>query len=139
MQEWEQKANKDKERYAEEMKKFKGSSSSGGDKSSPVKRKHESPGTNKGGFKSKEYISDDDSSDSEKGSKKKVAKVGCSVHVQCFQWKLIIYPPKQVQDKNDKSSKGSKKSKKDEDDDDDEEEEEDEDEEEEESTGEDSD
>lgn len=54
------------------MKKFKGS---GGDKSSPVKRKHESPGTNKGGFKSKEYISDDDSSDSDSGSKKKVAKV----------------------------------------------------------------
>ncbi|XP_037035831.1 FACT complex subunit Ssrp1 [Bradysia coprophila] len=115
--EWEQKANKDKERYADEMKKFKGSSTSGGEKSSPAKRKHESPGTNKGGFKSKEYISDDDSSDSDtKGSKKKVAK---------------------VQDKNDKSSKSSKKSSKD-DDDDDEEEEEDDDEEEE-STGEDSD
>lgn len=56
------------------MKKFK---SSGADKSSssPVKRKHESPGIAKGGFKSKEYISDDDSSDSDSGSKKKVAKV----------------------------------------------------------------
>lgn len=71
-QEWEEKANKEKERYADEMKKFKGS---GGDKSSPAKRKHDTPGTNKGGFKSKEYISDDDSSDSDKATKKKVAKV----------------------------------------------------------------
>lgn len=80
-QEWEAKANKDKDRYAEEMKKFKATSSSAGgaEKSSPAKRKHESPGTNKGGFKSKEYISDDDSSDSEKGSKKKVAKVGVAI------------------------------------------------------------
>lgn len=78
LKEWEEKANKEKERYAEEMKKFKEKGPpSGGDKtSSPAKRKHESPGTNKGGFKSKEYISDDDSSDSDSGSKKKVAKVG---------------------------------------------------------------
>lgn len=100
LQEWEQKANKDKERYAEEMKNFKGST---GEKSSPVKRKNDSPGTNKGGFKSKEYISDDDSSDSDSGTKKKVAKVS---------------------EKSDKKSKNSKKeSSKDDEDDDNEEEE----------------
>ncbi|KAG4066495.1 hypothetical protein HA402_007131 [Bradysia odoriphaga] len=88
--EWEQKANKHKKRYADEMEKFTESSASGVAKSSPAKRKHESPGTNKGCFTSKEYISDDDSNDSDnKGSKKKVAK---------------------VQEKNDKSSKSSKKS-----------------------------
>ncbi len=84
LQEWEEKANKEKERYVDEMKKFKGSASasSGGDKSgsSPAKRKHDSPGTTKGGFKSKEYISDDDSSDSEKGAKKKPSKVCCWVN-----------------------------------------------------------
>lgn len=71
----------------EEMEVWK--NRTGGDKSSPTKRKHESPGTNKGGFKSKEYISDDDSSDSDSGAKKKVAKVccftDCSTTVTCSQ------------------------------------------------------
>lgn len=69
------------------MKKFK-EKGSGGDKqpSSPSKRKHESPGTNKGGFKSKEYISDDDSSDSDSGSKKKVAKVGFATRALLFRY-----------------------------------------------------
>ncbi|KAJ6642332.1 FACT complex subunit Ssrp1 [Pseudolycoriella hygida] len=112
--EWEEKANKDKERYAEEMKKFKGSGASGDKSSAPTKRKHETT-PNKGGFKSKEYISDDDSSDSDSASKKKVAK---------------------TQDKKEKPSKNSKKDGKD----DEEDEEDDEDEESEaESTGEDSD
>lgn len=69
------------------MKKFKEKGPVVGDKSaSPSKRKHESPGTNKGGFKSKEYISDDDSSDSDSGSKKKLAKVGVATTALLFRY-----------------------------------------------------
>lgn len=81
---WEEKAAKDKERYASEMKNYKpsgdGESSSG--KSSSAKRKKESPKKSTatvmagGGFKSKEYISEDDSSgksEDDKKSKKKVS------------------------------------------------------------------
>lgn len=99
------------------MKKFKGSS--GGEKSSsPAKRKHDSPGTNKGVFKSKEYISDDDSSDSEKGSKKKVAKVCPPQFVGC--WFSFLKSRNlfgQVQDKSvEKSPKDAKTSSKKDDD-----------------------
>lgn len=80
---WEEKAAKDKERYANEMKTYKpsgnGESSSAGKSSS--KRKKESPKKSTtttmagSGFKSKEYISEDDSSadsENDKKSKKKV-------------------------------------------------------------------
>lgn len=77
LQEWEEKARKDKERYAEEMKSYKPS----GSDTAPTKdkKKNESP-TKKtaasmtgSGFKSKEYISDESSSagsDDEKSKKK---------------------------------------------------------------------
>lgn len=81
---WDEKATKDKERYANEMKNYKpsgnGESSSG---KSSVKRKKESPKkitttTMAGsGFKSKEYISEEDSSgesEADKKSKKKACK-----------------------------------------------------------------
>lgn len=82
---WEEKAAKDKERYANEMKNYKPSGGSGGgDDSSGKKRKKESSSPKKSsattmagsGFKSKEYISDDDSSSgSEKDKKTKKSKV----------------------------------------------------------------
>lgn len=81
-QEWEAKANKDKERYADEMKTFKSSGSNDVDDdvegSSGTKRKKESPTkkatpnstmTGQDGFKSKEYISDDGSTDAEKSDR----------------------------------------------------------------------
>lgn len=82
---WEEKANKDKERYAKEMEEYKaagGSKASGGgekrkkekdgSKSSPVKA---TSGGSGGGFKSKEYISEDESSsDGGAKNKKKVSE-----------------------------------------------------------------
>lgn len=77
---WEEKANKDKERYANEMKSYK---PSGEAASSGKKRKKDNPSPKKastalsmggGGFKSKEYISEEDSSESD-GDKKKRKKV----------------------------------------------------------------
>lgn len=83
---WEEKAAKDKERYANEMKSYKpsgnGESSSGGKSSS--KRKKESPKKSTtttmagSGFKSKEYISEDDSSANSEDDKKSKKKV-CSL------------------------------------------------------------
>lgn len=80
--EWEAKANKDKERYAEEMKTFKASGSNDVDDdvegSSGTKRKKDSPSkkttpnstmTGQSGFKSKEYISDDGSTDADKSDR----------------------------------------------------------------------
>lgn len=87
---WEEKAAKDKERYQNEMKNYKPSSSGvsgGGDDGGSKKRKKESVSPKKatttmagGGFKSKEYISEDDSSsgsDNDKKKKKKVYGIWC--------------------------------------------------------------
>ncbi|XP_063972147.1 FACT complex subunit Ssrp1 [Diachasmimorpha longicaudata] len=75
--EWEKKAQKLKEEYAEAMKKFEASGGGSKDKSSkekPEKKKRETKKDSKkenlspaksGSFKSKEYISDDDSSSGE--------------------------------------------------------------------------
>lgn len=75
-QEWEARANKDKDRYADEMKVFK--ASGGGDETadSGMKRKKEAkksvPSTMTGeGFKSKEYVSDDGSTDESEPDEKK--------------------------------------------------------------------
>lgn len=91
---WEEKAAKDKERYAAEMKNYKPSgSASGGDDSSSKKRKKESSSPKKssattmagGGFKSKEYISDDDSSSGSDKEKKKKKKVWTKIKLlNCF-------------------------------------------------------
>lgn len=77
MKVWEEKANKDKERYAEEMKSFKPASDNG----TTSKRKKESPSkkitstTMAGaGFKSKEYISDDSTSGEDSGKEKSKKK-----------------------------------------------------------------
>lgn len=82
---WEEKANKDKERYADEMKVFKANgggteagTSNGG--SSPLKRKKDADKSSGSatmtgqGFKSKEYISDDDASSDDGSSSAKKAK-----------------------------------------------------------------
>lgn len=77
---WEEKAAKDKERYHNEMKNYK---PSGDASSSTSKRKKENSSPKKAanttmggsGFKSKEYISDVDSSDSNSEKKKKKRKV----------------------------------------------------------------
>lgn len=80
---WEEKAAKDKERYTNEMKNYKpsGEGESSGAATS-AKRKKESPKKSTtttmagSGFKSKEYISEDDSSgDSESDKKKSKKKV----------------------------------------------------------------
>ncbi|XP_063709713.1 FACT complex subunit Ssrp1 [Culicoides brevitarsis] len=77
---WEGKAAKAKEEYNEAMKEYKakgGGSSKGEGGGEKRKKEHKTPTKSPGGsgFKSKEYISDDDSSDeSEKESKKKKAK-----------------------------------------------------------------
>lgn len=77
---WEEKAGKDKERYAKEMEDYKAS----GGSASGEKRKKEKEVISKttptktgsgGGFKSKEYISEDESSSDGGGHKKKKAKV----------------------------------------------------------------
>lgn len=76
---WEEKAAKDKERYANEMKNYK---PSGDDSSGGKKRKKESSSPKKStattmagsGFKSKEYISEDDSSSGSDNDKKKKKK-----------------------------------------------------------------
>lgn len=71
---WEEKAAKDKERYANEMKSYKPPE----DAASSSKRKHESPSKKNtsqtmsgAGFKSKEYISEDSSSEGGGDEKKK--------------------------------------------------------------------
>lgn len=79
---WEEKAGKDKERYAKEMEEYKAS----GGKAGGEKRKKEKESSSSakvaptptktgsgGGFKSKEYISEESSSDGEGHSKKKVS------------------------------------------------------------------
>lgn len=77
---WEEKAAKDKERYANEMKNYKpGNSGSTDDSGSKKRKKEASPKKTAttmagGGFKSKEYISDDDSSGSDEDKKKKKKK-----------------------------------------------------------------
>lgn len=87
---WEEKASKDKERYANEMKSYK---PSGEAATSGKKRKKDNASPKKastaasmggGGFKSKEYISDEDSSESD-GDKKKRKKV-----CDCLLWPLSI-------------------------------------------------
>lgn len=95
---WEEKAAKDKERYANEMKTYKPSADAPetASKSKDAKRKKESPKkvsstTMAGsGFKSKEYISDDDSSaDSDSGAdKKKKTKKPKKVCVEQWQWRM---------------------------------------------------
>jgi len=87
---WEEKAGKDKERYAKEMEEYKASGgSAGGEKR---KKSKEGAATSSsasskvtptktgsgGGFKSKEYISEDESSSDGGGKKKKKAKKGAS-------------------------------------------------------------
>lgn len=84
---WEEKASKDKERYANEMKTYKpsGEAETSGGKSG-AKRKKESPSKKPttttmagAGFKSKEYISEDESSvesADDKKTKKKVCDRG---------------------------------------------------------------
>lgn len=81
---WEEKAAKDKERYSNEMKNYKPSGDGETSKSSDSKRKKESPKKSTtttmagSGFKSKEYISEDDSSaesEDDKKSKSKSKKV----------------------------------------------------------------
>lgn len=95
--EWEEKAAKDKERYAAEMKEYneKGGAGAGSggdddDKKLGKKRKSESP-TKKhssmtgSGYKSKEYISEDDSSSDENDDKKsKKSKSVSLVYCFCF-------------------------------------------------------
>lgn len=94
---WEEKANKDKERYSNEMKEYKqsgggGGSSGGGDDSSGKKRKKESSSPKKStsvtmagsGFKSKEYISEDDSSSGSDDNKKKKKKVSSLKILNCI-------------------------------------------------------
>lgn len=78
---WEAKSAKAKEDYNEAMKEYKAKGGASETKETGEKRKkeHKTPTKSPGGsgFKSKEYISDDESSDSnkEQGSKKKKAKV----------------------------------------------------------------
>lgn len=92
---WEEKALKDKERYNAEMKNYK-PSSSGGDESGGKKRKKESSSPKKStattmagtGFKSKEYISDDDSSSGSDKDKKKKKKV--NIRILIIQIKRIL-------------------------------------------------
>ena len=87
---WEEKAAKDKERYISEMKDYKESGgaveaddvkdTSGGAKRKTVSKKPTvSPTKSGGGFKSKEYISDEDSSDSDEESEKKKKKVNLAL------------------------------------------------------------
>lgn len=76
---WEEKATKDKERYANEMKNYKPGNSVGVDTGSKKRKKEASPKKTAttmagGGFKSKEYISDDESSGSDDDKKKKKKK-----------------------------------------------------------------
>jgi structure-specific recognition protein 1 len=85
-QEWESKASKLKEEYAKAMKEYEASGRGGGsdskDKKKDAKRKESTPKsspTKSGHFKSKEYISDVDSSsssekDDENRKEKKVSK-----------------------------------------------------------------
>lgn len=79
---WEEKASKDKEAYVEAMKEYKakgGSSSAVGDGGEAKRKKeHKTPtkvgsgaGVGSGTYKSKEYISDDSSSDESSKAKKK--------------------------------------------------------------------
>lgn len=73
---WEEKANKDKERYANEMKSYKpptvDSSKKRKSESSSPSKKVTSVTMTGSGFKSKEYISDDESSSDGGRGKKKV-------------------------------------------------------------------
>lgn len=86
--EWEEKAAKAKEEYAEALAAYKASGGGGdedeGDKGKPVKRKKESSSAKKStaspmkgsGFKSKEYISGDDSSSDSDSKEAKKSKKG---------------------------------------------------------------
>uniref|UniRef100_A0A1L8DGV0 FACT complex subunit SSRP1 n=1 Tax=Nyssomyia neivai TaxID=330878 RepID=A0A1L8DGV0_9DIPT len=75
---WEEKANKDKERYNEAMKNFKAEGGSKKDSSGTKRKKDASPkkstSMSGSGFKSKEYISDEDSTSESEGEKKKKPK-----------------------------------------------------------------
>lgn len=82
---WEEKANKDKERYAKEMEEYKAAGgAAGGEKRKKEKTEKESSSASKvtptkttgsgAGFKSKEYISEDESS-SDGGNKKKKVRI----------------------------------------------------------------
>ncbi|ALC42119.1 Ssrp [Drosophila busckii] len=93
---WEELANKDKQRYHDEMRNYKpaagdGSDDEGNSSKSSKKRKSDTSPTKKAntsgsGFKSKEYISDDDSSSSAEANKtasepeKKKSKSGDDEH-----------------------------------------------------------
>lgn len=94
VKEWEAKAKKDKDRYTNEMEAFKLSGASGGDEDAKgsVKKRKSDPKKSAvtttmagAGFKSKEYISDEDSSDSGKPNKKKVSFCFC-----CELFKVIF-------------------------------------------------
>ncbi|KAH8375274.1 FACT complex subunit Ssrp1 [Drosophila serrata] len=84
---WEEAANKDKQRYQDEMRNYKPGAGGGSDNEkggkATKKRKTDSSPTKKantsgGNFKSKEYISDDDSTSSDEKDKEPAKKKGKS-------------------------------------------------------------
>lgn len=94
--EWEEKAAKDKERYLREMKEYEssGKAASFSEKTKAEKRKNEAlkstptKSGSGGNYKSKEYISDDDSS-SDGGDKAKKKPKVCERTLRCLNFYLI--------------------------------------------------
>lgn len=77
---WEEKAAKDKQRYVDEMKEYKGKDGEGKRRQTSEKSPHSSSfkksvNTSGSSYKSKEYISDDDDSDSSSDRNEKKEKM----------------------------------------------------------------
>lgn len=95
---WEEKAGKDKERYAKEMDEYKAAGgSAGGEKRKKEKEQDKSTtpiktGGSGAGFKSKEYISEESSSDGE--NKKKKVRNSMTFSIKSLTYELSLQPKK---------------------------------------------